>query len=108
MIREVVADGRMPPWHADPKFGHFRNDRRLPEADRKALLAWVDQGCPEGDPRELPGPRTFVEGWRIGTPDRVVRMNKEVRVPANYMFGLTAMPYQYVLAGEPFAEDAWV
>ncbi|MGL4552970.1 MAG: thioredoxin family protein, partial [Gemmataceae bacterium] len=27
MIREVVSDGRMPPWHADPKHGKFSNDR---------------------------------------------------------------------------------
>src|SRR5262249_25613887 len=26
MIEEVVSDGRMPPWHADPKYGHFKNN----------------------------------------------------------------------------------
>src|SRR5438477_6991495 len=30
-IREVLVDKRMPPWHADPRFGHFSNDRRLPQ-----------------------------------------------------------------------------
>jgi peroxiredoxin len=28
-IKEVITDGRMPPWHADPKIGHFSNDRSL-------------------------------------------------------------------------------
>ena len=26
MIGEVVAEGRMPPWHADPRYGHFLGD----------------------------------------------------------------------------------
>ncbi len=29
MIKEVVIQRRMPPWHADPRYGHFTNDRRL-------------------------------------------------------------------------------
>src|SRR5262249_42454145 len=40
MIKEVVSDGRMPPWHADLKYGHFSNDRTLAKADRDALLDW--------------------------------------------------------------------
>src|SRR5262249_38994991 len=33
-VREVVRDGRMPPWFADPRFGHFRNDARLSDAEK--------------------------------------------------------------------------
>ena len=47
-IREVVAEGRMPPWYADPRHGKFANDRRLKPEERDALLAWVEQGCPPG------------------------------------------------------------
>src|SRR5262249_19339099 len=43
-IREVVADRRMPPWHADPKHGQFANDRSLPRKDIDTLLAWIDAG----------------------------------------------------------------
>ena len=36
-IAKNVEDGTMPPWHADPSFGHFANDRRLDrERDRHA------------------------------------------------------------------------
>ena len=45
-IREVVSDNRMPPWHADPRYGKFSNDRRLSRADRETLLAWIEQGTP--------------------------------------------------------------
>ena len=30
-IKEVIDEGRMPPWHADPGHGRFANDRRLPK-----------------------------------------------------------------------------
>ena len=70
-LREAVAQRRMPPWHADPAHGHFRNCRRLSDADRATLLAWVKQGCAEGNPADLPPPRAFVRGWRAGRPDAV-------------------------------------
>ncbi len=48
MIREVVDDRRMPPWHADPRYGHFDNDRGLTARQRATVLAWVDQGAAVG------------------------------------------------------------
>src|SRR6202022_896571 len=32
MIKEVTTERRMPPWHADARFGHFVNDRRMTRA----------------------------------------------------------------------------
>jgi peroxiredoxin len=108
MIREVVADNVMPPWHADAPLGHFVNDRRLTPAEKTTLLAWIDQGCPEGDPKDAPQPRKFLDGWRLPRhPDQVLRMNRTVRVPAQSLLGL-GLPYEYVDVGEPFAEDKWV
>lgn len=108
MIREVVATDVMPPWHADAKPGHFVNDRRLTDAEKKTILAWVDQGCAEGDAAETPAPRQFVTGWRLGRePDEVFRMNDAFAVPATAPTA-GGVRYQYVLAGEPFKEDKWV
>ena len=45
-IREVVDEGRMPPWFADPKIGHFINDARLSDEEKRQIFAWVDAGCP--------------------------------------------------------------
>src|SRR5437660_157235 len=53
-IRDQVSRGTMPPWHADPAYGHFQNDRRLSDADKSAILGWVDAGAPEGDANQLP------------------------------------------------------
>src|SRR5207248_6008779 len=88
MIQEVVSDGRMPPWHADPRHGSFSNDRRLSKQEKADLLAWIDGGCPKGDVSELPPPRTFAEGWRIGKPDVVLEMGETFTVPAEVEGGL--------------------
>jgi len=36
-IRKSVAERSMPPWHADPKIGKFKNDRRLSDGDLKKI-----------------------------------------------------------------------
>src|SRR5437868_3817064 len=47
-IRGAVLTGKMPPWFADPKYGHFSNDSRLSDRDRGIIRAWVDGGAVEG------------------------------------------------------------
>src|SRR5262245_8452439 len=106
MIREVVAGKRMPPWYADPKIGHFKNDRRLPEEEAKALLAWVDQGCPKGADKDMPPPRQFPEGWKIGKPDVILTMSKPFDVPADNPRG--GIPYKYFFVDTNFKEDVWI
>jgi thiol-disulfide isomerase/thioredoxin len=105
-IQEAVTQRRMPPWGADPAYGKFRNDRSLSDEDRSTLLAWIKQGCSEGDPADLPPPRTYAKGWGIGEPDEVFALREAVQVPAQAPPG--GMNYQYLLAGEPFKEDKWV
>ncbi|WP_161602262.1 redoxin domain-containing protein [Tautonia marina] len=103
MIREVVSDYRMPPWHADPRHGSFANDRSLSPEQLAMLVAWVDQGAPEGDPTLAPEPAEFTEGWTIGTPDVVIEMPQPFVVPAQ-----GAVRYQYIRIRSPFEEDTWV
>jgi thiol-disulfide isomerase/thioredoxin/mono/diheme cytochrome c family protein len=105
-IREVISDGRMPPWHADPKYGKWSNDRRLSKADRDALLAWLDGGTPKGDDKDLPAPRAFPTGWQIGKPDAVFKMPKAFAVPAEAPRGGVA--YRYFSVPTNFKEDRWV
>ena len=105
-IREVVSEGRMPPWYADPRYGKFRNDRRLSREDRDTLLAWIDHGTPRGDDKDLPPPRRFPEGWRIGKPDLVIRMPRAYEVPAKTPKG--GIPYRYFTIDPGFKEDRWI
>lgn len=102
-IREVVAEGRMPPWHANPQFGHFRNDSRLSDVEKNLLFEWMDNGAPEGDRADLPEPPQFVEGWRIPSPDVVVSMPEPFTVPAKGV-----VPYQHFVTSANFDEDKWI
>ncbi len=103
MIREVVEERRMPPWHADPRYSHFSNDRSLSAKDRATLLAWVDQGSPLGDPAKLPAARTFPEGWSIGTPDVVFEIPQPYDVAAQGV-----LDYVHMKVSTNFKEDMWV
>jgi peroxiredoxin len=105
-IRRVVKDGRMPPWHADPHFGSFTNVRGLSAAEKQTLLAWIDQGCAPGDPKDLPPAKEFAEGWRIGQPDLVVTMPKAYKVPADG--GPRGVAYRYFPVKTNFDRDMWV
>jgi peroxiredoxin/mono/diheme cytochrome c family protein len=105
-IREVVQEERMPPWFADPHYGKFANDRRLAKEERETLLAWIAQGCPKGDDKDLPRPVAFVEGWRIGKPDLILSMKEEFEVPAEAP--KTGIPYQHFEVETNFTEDRWV
>src|SRR6185436_1953420 len=68
-IKEKVAKREMPPWSADPHVGEWTNDRRLSQADIDAIIAWVDGGANEGNPKDLPPTPKFADGWSIGKPD---------------------------------------
>ena len=101
-MKTAVASRRMPPWFADPAYGHFANERRLSDADVATIAAWVDQGAPEGDERDKPAPVTFPEGWSI-KPDMVIEMPKDVPLPAT-----GTINYKNVLVKVNFPEDVWV
>ena len=102
-IRERVARGQMPPWHAEAPKGTFVNDRRLSEAEKATLIAWADGGAPQGNPKDLPQAPKFTEGWEIGKPDVVLTMAKAYAVPAN-----GTIAYQYFTIPTNFTEDKWV
>jgi peroxiredoxin len=102
-IREVVEQRRMPPWHADPRYGHFSNDRSLSPRERAVILAWVDQGSPAGDPMDAPKAAAFADGWEIGKPDYVFKMPRPYKVAAE---GVLA--YQYFRVPTNFKEDTWI
>jgi len=104
MIGEVVRERRMPPWFADPKHGTFANDRSLSTSDRQTVLAWIEQGCAEGDPADLPKPAEFPEGWRIGKPDATFSIAQQ-KVPAEAPRGIR---YRYLIVPTNFKEDMWV
>ena len=102
-IRAAVLSRKMPPWFADPRYGHFANDRSLSQSDINTLAAWADAGAPEGNSKDKPAPVEWREGWNIPTPDLVVEMPVEVEVPAK-----GTVEYTYMIVPTGFTEDKWV
>ena len=80
-IKTAVTPKVMPPWFADPKYGHFANEKRLTDEEIATIAAWVDSGAPEGNARDKPAPATFRQGWNI-RPDLVFQLPKPLKIPA--------------------------
>jgi hypothetical protein len=102
-IREKVAVGSMPPWHATQPHGTFENDRRLSDKDKDTLVRWADGGAPKGNPKDLPPAPKFAEGWEIGTPDAVISMPREFEVKES-----GTIAYQFFESPTNFTEDKWI
>lgn len=110
MIHEVVQDGRMPPWHAEPDpathdGGHYQGERLMSAADKQLIADWVAAGAPQGDPADLPESERYVSGWRLPKqPDQVIPMRSvPFEVPAEGV-----IEYQYFAADPRFTEDRWI
>jgi hypothetical protein len=102
-IREKVARKTMPPWHADPHYGVWANDRRLTQAEIDTIVAWVDGGAREGNPKDLPPAPKFTNGWTIGQPDLVIPMPETFTLEAS-----GPDEYQYFEVDPGFKEDVYV
>ncbi len=102
-IATRVANGSMPPWHADPAYGHFLNDRHLSAADKATIANWVASGAPQGNPADLPPAPVYESGWTIGQPDAIFSMGEDYPIPAS-----GEIAYQYMEVPTNFAEDRWV
>ena len=82
-IAAVVRDGYMPPWPPSPRGLPLRDDRSLSKEQTDALLNWADAGAPAGDLSQAPTPPEFVDGWALGKPDLILRMDETFEVPAD-------------------------
>lgn len=102
-IREKVVERAMPPWFADPKFSEFSNDCRLSQKEIETIVAWVEGGAKEGDPKDMPPNPKFTAGWLIGQPDVVLPMTVEFNIPAEGV-----IPYKYFVIPTNFTEDRYV
>ncbi|HMN46673.1 MAG TPA: redoxin domain-containing protein [Povalibacter sp.] len=103
MIREVVRTQRMPPWHADPHYGHFSNDRALSDEQVKTLVHWIEAGAPRGageDP--LKTQKKDWPKWPLGEPDLVIE------TPAFTTPATGVIPYQMVQVKNPLDHDVWI
>jgi hypothetical protein len=83
-IAYVAGERSMPPWK--PEHGvapKFKNDRALAPEDIAVFEAWADAGAPKGDPKDMPPPAKFAQGWTLGKPDLVLEMAEEFTIPSS-------------------------
>jgi hypothetical protein len=103
MIREVLRTQRMPPWHADPHYGVFSNDRSLSAKETTTLVHWIEAGAPRGtgaDPlTKLP---KVESSWQLGKPDLIVE------IPAFDVPATGTIAYQRPVVKNPLGRDVWL
>ena len=81
--RRASPTRQMPPWHIDKTVGiqEFKNDRSLSDEQIDTIVRWVDAGAPQGDPKDMPPPKTWPDeqGWNFAQlfgqtePDLIVK-----------------------------------
>src|SRR3984893_9447505 len=101
-MKAAVVTKKMPPWFADPRYGHFLNDRTLKPSDIDTIAKWADGGAPEGNPKDSPPAIQWPEkGWEI-KPDVILDV-PEYKVPAKGIVEWTD-----ITIPSPFTKDTWV
>jgi len=83
-IAGVTSERSMPPWKPTPGVGpKLKHDQSLTHDEVAVFAAWADSGAAMGDPKDLPPPPKFSEGWKLGTPDLVLEPAEGHIIPAS-------------------------
>ncbi len=101
-IKAATVARKMPPWNADPRYGHYTNDRSLKQSAIDTLTKWVDAGAPEGDPNDAPAPKQWPSGdWEV-EPD-IILDGPDFDVPATGV-----VDWFWVAIPSHFTQDTWI
>ena len=101
-IKAATVARKMPPWNADPRYGHYTNDRSLKQSAIDTLSKWVDAGAPEGDPNDAPAPKQWPSGdWEV-EPD-IILDGPDFDVPATGV-----VDWFWVAIPSHFTRDTWI
>lgn len=103
-IKKVTQIRYMPPWHADPEFSHFKNERQLSQQEIDLIAEWVDQGAPEGKKRHRPAPPEFTSGSYLKEePDMVLTMEEPFNIP-----NTAVEEFRFFNIPTNLPEDKWI
>src|SRR5262245_9423329 len=73
-IAAVTTSRYMPPGRREHAYGDaLVGERRLADDEIDVIQRWAVTGA-QGDPAAIPRPPAWTDGWRLGTPDLVIRM----------------------------------
>jgi hypothetical protein len=82
-IATVSTERSMPPWKPAAGVGpKLKHDQSLSRDEIAILHAWAEAGAPKGDPKDMPAPANFVEGWKLGPPDLILEPAEDFAIPA--------------------------
>ena len=83
-IAAVTEERSMPPWKPTAGVGpKLKHDQSLTQPEIAVLTAWAEAGAPRGDPKDLPPPPKFAEGWKLGPPDLILEPSEGFPIPAS-------------------------
>jgi hypothetical protein len=104
-MKAAVVTRKMPPWFADPQYGHFSNDRSLRQEEIDTIVQWVDSGAPKGDPSDAPPPVQWPENGWTTKPDLVLK-----GIPYTVPAAPTNNVIEWMTLVTPtgFTKDTWI
>jgi hypothetical protein len=104
-MKSAVLTRKMPPWFADPQYGHFANDPSLRASDIDTISKWADSGAPQGDPKDAPPAIRWAENGWIAKPD-VILKGVPYTVPAAP--SKNVIEWMTLITPSGFTKDTWV
>ena len=96
-MKEAVLRHKMPPWFVDPHYGTFSNANELKQSEIDTIAAWADAKASQGDPKDLPKPVDWIEGWQIGKLDLVMQLPLPFDVPLPVWWIISTSSFPQVL-----------
>ena len=104
-MKAAVITRKMPPWFADPQYGHFSNDRSLKQEEIDTIVQWADSGAPQGDPNDArPAVQWPENGWTT-KPDVVL---KGVPYTVPTAPAKNVIEWMTLVTPTGFAKDTWI
>jgi hypothetical protein len=58
-IKQSILDNYMPPWPPDENYQTYAHERLMTQAEKDIVIAWVDQGAPQGNLANAPTPPSY-------------------------------------------------
>src|SRR5690242_4624373 len=104
-MKAAVMSRKMPPWFADPQYGHFSNDRSMRQEDIDTIVQWVDGGAVQGDPTDAPPAIQWPENGWTTQPDIVLK-GIPYTVPAAP--DRNVIEWMTLMTPSGFTKDTWI
>src|SRR5262245_17459497 len=104
-IKAAVVTRKMPPWSADPQYGHFANDPSLKQSEIDTIVKWADSGAPKGDDKDALPPLQWPENGWTTKPDLILK-GVPYTVPAAP--AKNVIEWMTLTTPTGFTKDTWV